>query len=292
MSKMNNKNQLSNYQVDVSRYTKKDGLTALMFAGIILLIISVGWSLIAIVPGLRDSDGRMMFSGEVFNVIVLVPLYLLALLVFLRRTNQTLSSIGLHLKDWKYNLLVGIIFALLLQMILNGLLPGIIGGWKLQSTTMIVWFVVRAFILAFWEDVVFIGFIQTRIYGLIKKDYIAITVGGIIFAIAHYPPSIIWDIVYYDDAFIRISTILNLVLSTAAWMIIYIFINTVYRRFRSIITLTLFHLSWNLAYQGRLWENASENGLNMFISGSIAFSMIFLVSWVMQRFKKGNKNEE
>lgn len=280
---MNEVKRLPTYKEEVAQYTKKDAVHALLFGVFLTLMFTAIWG-VFMATGLRDSDGRMTITGQVVNIAFLVPMFLITLFVFLKKKGQTLRSIGLHLMDWKKALVVGLFFAVVLSMIFDGLVPGLLGGWQMHSAGMVAWLLVMFLILAFYEDVMYIGYIQTRIYGLIKNDYLAVFIGGLIFAVTHWPFFITMAIVSGDGfgtdfwgAF---------AFATVTWIVMHIIMNTIFRHLRSIITVTLFHFAWNFAFSGHFWVDGYENGFNPMFSGAIAFGAVFLVTGFLQHLEK------
>ena len=109
---MNNTVQPTTYKEEVAQYTKKDAIHALMFYAFSLLIWSGIFVLFLIIPAITD-NGRMTMTGQIVRIAAFIPAQLLALLVLLRKNGQGLSSVGLHLRDWKKNLVAGLLFAVL-----------------------------------------------------------------------------------------------------------------------------------------------------------------------------------
>ena len=145
-------------------------------------------------------------------------------------------------------------------------------------------FVVHRIGMAFWEDVVFIGYLQTRIYGIIKNDILAVTTGGFVFALVHYPSLVVMNIVSGGD--FGLGLWINLVLSTLIFIAMHTILNGIFRRFHSIIPVTLFHASFNLATSGDFWYNASLDGwINSTITYTITFSLVLLVCVVLPYLK-------
>ena len=78
---------------------------------------------------------------------------------------------------------MGIIFILSYAII-----PGIIAGSTLLPAKEIVYNIFYYFIIiAFEEELSFRGFIQPRLYPLLKKEWITLIIGGILFVFMHYP---------------------------------------------------------------------------------------------------------
>jgi hypothetical protein len=73
-----------------------------------------------------------------------------------------------------------------------------------------------------------------------------------------------------------------------SWIMGHILFNTLFRQFRSIIVVVLFHFSSNLALRGDLWEYGGESDISMFfiISGGVAFGVFLLVTAIFPYFKK------
>ena len=177
---MNEINQLSpNYKHEVAQYTPKDALHALYFATYILLLTLAFWVL-TVIFDVSGMAGQL--SGVLLVIVALMPLFYV-----IRRKRQELRSLGLHSENWKRAIIAGLFFVAVLLLLYNGLLSGLIAGWQFRSAWTIAWLVIYTLIMAFWEDVVFIGYIQTRLYGLIDEDLQAVFVGGLIFAAFHYP---------------------------------------------------------------------------------------------------------
>jgi len=267
---MNDVNRLPTYKEEVSQYTKKDAIHALLFFAFIMLISSVPFG-----P-----------TGQIVNL-AFVLMQFVFLFVLLKRKGQGLRSIGLHLIDWKKALAVGLVFVIVCLMLNEGLLPGLLGGWQIRPANVIIWAVVQVLIMAFYEDVFYVGYIQTRIYGLIKNDILAVLVGAIIFAVMHWPFLIRTAMTSGEG--VGADFLGVLVFLTIAWIVWHVIYNTVFRRLRSIITVTLLHFSWNLSLgaRGGLWVDSYENGFNEFLSTGIVYAMVLLiVLWILPQIKK------
>ena len=284
---MNDVNQPPTYKEEVAQYTKKDAIHALLYFVFFVLLISISVVLFNTVPVLWDSDGHFTIMGQAVNVFVMVPVYLITLFIILKKKGQKLRSIGLKLTDWKKALAVGLFFVVVFLFLFDGLVLGLLGDWQMHSAGMAVWLLIYFLILAFYEDVIFVGYIQTRIYGLVKNDFIAVFLVGILFAVFHYPAFIIGAIISGDG--IGVDLISTLAFLTVSWVLFHVFINIIFRNLRSIIPVTLFHLSWNFALDGHLWVYGYEGGLNDSLSLVIAFGSVLLAMWVILPFLKKRK---
>ena len=111
---MNEVIQTTTYQAEVTQYTKKDAIYALLFFAVLMLL-----SIVPILP-------RGQIPNLVFTIMVLVALFALVI-----KIRQGLHSIGLHLMDWKKTFAAGLFIVVVLLMLNNGLLPGLLGGWQI-----------------------------------------------------------------------------------------------------------------------------------------------------------------
>ena len=270
---MNNTTQQS-YKEEVMQYTKKDAIHALLFAAYVVLIALVGNTLM-IIFDLTDDDGRMTFAGYLMNV-GSVFLHLVPLFVILKKKGQGFRSLGLHVIGWKKALFAGLFFVILFLMLFQGLLPGLLAGWQMRSPIMIVSVIIYLLIMAVREDILYVGYIQTRIYGLIKKDFLAIGTVGSLFAVVHFPGFITFNILSGEG--FGVNFWLMFVGMTLSWIIGHVLFNTLFRQFRSIIVVTLFHFSSNLAIRGDLWEYSGEHGVFYLISGGAAIGAFLLIT--------------
>lgn len=85
----------------------------------------------------------------------------------------------------------------------------------------------------------------------------------------------------------RSDFLLNFIIMTIGWVMMHVLFNTVFRQFRSIIPVTLYHFAWNFAMRGDLWEYRSDASLNLLLSIGIAVGLVYL----MQYFKKGRASK-
>ena len=270
---MNDVNRPSTYKEEVAQYTKKDAIHALLFFAIIMLVTV----LVDVFPFLPTG----FWMNQAFNGVQIAVLF-----VLLMRKRQGLRSVGLHLIDWKKALVAGLLFVVVYLMLNDGLLPGLLGGWQMASSTIIFGAVVRILIQVFYEDVFYVGYFQTRIYGLIKKDYLTIFVGSMIFAISHWPWYIRMAMASPDG--LGAEFLGTLAFLTITWIVAHILFNTVFRHLRSIIPVVLLHFGGHLSL-GRLWEDDYGNGVNETLSIGIIFGFVLLMVWCILPYLKKRK---
>ena len=262
------------YKEEVAQYTKKDGIHALLYAGYTAIVLFIGF---VIIDGLgsdvfRDSEGSLTFMAELlgiaFVVFTLTPLF-----VVLKKKRQSLRSVGLHLIEWKQALVGGLIFVVGI-VLLTAVVPGLLMGQQLNNPIRILWLIVYLLIMAVWEDIVYVGYVQTRIYGLVKKDFWAIALGGFIFAAIHYPN--LFFRFFAGGALLDVSLPLYFLFMSASWVLMHVVFNHVFRHFRSIITVLLLHFSSNFAMRPNgLWAYTDGGSPNEFVIRGVTITMAF-----------------
>ena len=171
-----------NYEQEVSKFGKKDAAIAIgLFAYWLILIFVI--NIIKLIYDISDEAWRIPDI-----VIAVVNIIIVLALVKLRK--QSLASIGLHKKNIFPAIGVGLMFAPVM-LVLRGLLPGLTNGWTLHSIGTILLGSASVALMAVREDITFVGFIQTRLHGLVKNDFWAVNSGAAIFMILHMPHQLV-----------------------------------------------------------------------------------------------------
>ncbi len=115
------------------------------------------------------------------SLITILPAIVIA---FLRR--QGLASIGIKKNNMLKSILLGILFAI--PLILPTIFIGISKGYDFANIEDIIWeFLYYLLCIGFVEELVFRGFIQTRIRGLIKNKKLSVVIVGLMFGFLHIP---------------------------------------------------------------------------------------------------------
>jgi len=133
-------------------------------------------------------DKRPPFTVDMINVLWVTFFYAswaLPLIMAMKRTGQNLGSIGISEKDMGRMLALGLIFSAILLTITGFLAPSLGGGFKGFSPSLAYGLVVDA-IVGFSEEIVFRGYIQTRLiaYSGTLKGLVATS---LLFALIHFP---------------------------------------------------------------------------------------------------------
>ena len=158
------------YLDNMKSYTKKDAYIALayyLFNMVALYIVG------------RIYSGFGKYFG---NLLAVISIVIVLLLVRLKVSKVGISKQGIP-AGVITGLVMGVIFILIYTII-----PGIVSGSELLPVSSIIYNIFYYFvIIAFEEELSFRGFIQPRLYPLLKKEWIVLLVGGILFVFMHYP---------------------------------------------------------------------------------------------------------
>ena len=226
----------SRYKQEVQKFGKKDGIIAI---GVFLVYIITAMAFVAL-------RGILSLSWQLNVLFTIATTTFQAGIVFaiVLRNKQGLASIGLHKGKLWPAVRLGLLVSLI-PIVFSAVLPGIYGGFnELLIGTLLV-NLVTTFFFAAHEDVVFVGFIQTRLYGFFKTDKVAITVGAILFALMHIP---LWLMVGNFDSN---NLLLGIGLNFMGWFLMHFIFVSVFKKHYSLAPVFILHTianySWNFA---------------------------------------------
>ena len=220
------------YENNLKQYTKRDGVLAF----VLFVIMTLIYSLLAILENnfefVREND---LLFGCMVNIFVVAITVL-----FIKLGGQTLDTIGIYKGKWITSLIVGIILAIFLFS--NNFLSQLMNGGSLAPIPKILMLLIYFLLVAICEEVVFRGYIGTRIYGLIRKKWLAIFVVGVLFIIMHFP--------YRMIAYGR--TLNDLTVKNFSWImdlfITHLVLNLIYLKTNSLYGAIIPHWMSNFAY--------------------------------------------
>lgn len=209
------------YKENIIKYTKVDGIIAVVY----YLIFMITYY----------NMGRVYVEKKIYlGIICNISLAILCIIIIWLR-NQTISTLGLTFRKMKQSIILGVIFGTLF-VLTNNVIPSITSRCQLNQITQILnnafyYF----FIIAFVEEIAFRGFIQTRIYGLIKNEIIAIFTVSIMFSLMHIP----FQMAMAD------TTFLSFISNNVVWLILlffwHIIFNFLHKKYNNIFANTIFH---------------------------------------------------
>src|SRR5574344_1314670 len=178
-----------NYKNEVSSYGKKDGLLALGLFAIVILSYSILGLMRNNITFINDN---IILFGCIFNFIL--PIVTIG---FVKFKKQSLSSVGLYKGKWKISCACGIVLACI--YFFDNCISNLMNGASLISGKSIAIYVVYYLLVAVCEEIVFRGYISTRIYGLIHNRWLAIVFSGLLFVLMHFPYRLIaYGMSFYD----------------------------------------------------------------------------------------------
>jgi len=159
------------------------------------------------------------------------------------------------------------VFSVLI-LLMRAFIPGLLGGWEFHVLSHVMHMLFITLFVAIAEDVAFTGYIQTRIYGLIKNDILAVLIVGILFALVHVAAHI--GFFGVSDIFASVST------RFPFWIGMHVIYNLVFRRHFSIIPVIMVHAAWNFSNMGIF---VIEGG-SIFINISMYVLLVVAASWL------------
>ena len=203
------------YNDNLKKYDKKDGMLAiLLFAIIIIMYASVG----ILYKNNSFIKDNIKIIGCLFNLLLII-----VTILFVKLRKQRLETIGLKGR-WKLSIILGGILSLF--YFYCNCLDHLINGEKLISITSILFLMIYFLLVSVCEELVFRGYIGTRLNGLIKNKYIVVLITGLLFVIMHFPYRMTAANMSLSD--FDIGWIINLFVFHLVMSFIYIKTNSIY----------------------------------------------------------------
>jgi len=241
-----------NYKTEVQRYRIIDGLLALLIIPIFIFSIVIEARLIR------------YFNAFYFASAVTTIIMVLTIFIIMRKRKQGKTSLGFAFenKNWLKSGIVGIIISLSFFIPINitWFIQWINDSMRGSLNLHLLFFsLIHLFLfVGFMEEFVFRGYIQSRLYGVIRNDKIAIFIGSFIFVILHPISDIIVTMILTDMYYMTMfSAEINIFHFNRSWdvyllmFIIAIILNTLYRKYNSLIGPIILHGFINFPHLSR-----------------------------------------
>lgn len=214
----------SQYKEMVSKYTNIDGIASIIFY---VLLMGVYYIMGVIY------DTKNIYLGNQINIILSV-----ICIIYVLFRGQKLSSIGFNKKNFGKSLIMGLVAGGIVLII--QLLPGVMSGRQFNPVSKLMpSFIYYLIIIGLTEEIIFRGFIQTRVYGIVKKPIRAVLLTAFMFMIMHIPFQMgaahMGFFEYISNNFITL-------IFTFGWHVIF---NFMYSKYNSIVAPTVFHAIMN-----------------------------------------------
>lgn len=207
------------YENDIKQYTRKDGILSFILFGIMILDYSI-FAVLQI---------KFEFIKENIRLVgcICQTLMIVITILFIKLNKQSLETIGLYKGKWKNSIIIGIVYASFIFY--DNCLSFLINGSNLISIQEILINLVYFLLLAVCEEIVFRGYIGTRIYGLVKEKWLAVFGVGILFIMMHFPYRMIAYGMTLSDLIIKKNSwIINLFIWHVISNFIYLKTNSLY----------------------------------------------------------------
>jgi membrane protease YdiL (CAAX protease family) len=220
------------YENNLKQYTKRDGMLALaLFAIIIIEYVIMG-----ILQNKFDFvNENIMIFGCICNLLAII-----ITILFVKLNKQKIDTIGIIKGKWKMSIFIGVILATF--YFYNNCISYLLNGSKLVPLEEFLMLIIYYLLVSVSEELVFRGYIGTRIYGFFKNKYIAIVLTGILFVIMHFP----YRMIAYG------MTLSDLTINNFKWIadlfVTHIVLNFIYLKTNSLYGSIIPHWMSNLAY--------------------------------------------
>ena len=215
----------------VYKYGKWDGVCALALFGI-MCGLYVELAVFSSIPLIKEN---ILLVGCGFNALIVA-----IAIGFVKIKGESLASVGLYGGYWKKSVGFGAFMAAI--YFFNNCLSHLLAGARLIPVKDILMAVVYYFLVALCEEIVFRGYIATRLYGFVKNKYLVWVITGILFILMHFP----YRIVAYG------MTIADLTIRNVGWLVdlfvTHMMFTLISKKTNSLWGAVLPHWMSNLAY--------------------------------------------
>jgi len=215
------------YKQMTANYNKRDMFVAVcVYIFIILLYLGAGY--LHFTVGLRSTS---VYTN------ILLSLVVVAVILFRK---QKLNTAGFTINHFKKAFIVGLVFGIIFSI--PGFFSAIKAGLPLNSLGVTIWNIFFTIIIVLPEEIIFRGYIQTRLYGVIKSDLLAMSIGSIMFSLAHIPYNL------FDGSS---GYVLGFFMYNSLWLlqvlVMHFIFSFLFRKYNSIVTSTVCHFIINLS---------------------------------------------
>lgn len=189
------------YRERIARLDKKDALLALTVIAAYFVAMAISGMIVAYVSQLQ-----MTLIGGGINL-----LFVILVLVLLKIRKQGIESIGLKEGNVKLSLILGGVLSVIL-FFCNCLSNVLFEQQSFIAFADILIYLIYYFTVGLSEEVLFRGYLETRLHSFTKSVFLDVLVTGILFVLMHFPFRMIayhmsfWSILsnvgYMTDLFI------------------------------------------------------------------------------------------
>lgn len=216
-----------NYTENIKHFKKIDGIKAIM--AYVLIMASAffqGWIYTT------DLSTFVLSTSQIWISLVLIVVFI----VYLIASKEHLSSIGIHTENIYQSVKMGFVGGIVM-LVLQAVMFMIQGASSVSvhPPVLLSWGIFV--ICAFEEEIVFRGYIQTRLAGLITTRWVAAAVNAVLFLSIHYP--VRW-VVSGHFSLLELSVVYVIML-----LALHYFCDAVYRKTNCLWGAVILHIIYN-----------------------------------------------
>ena len=178
------------YIQSVKHYSIKDTMMAL---GLFILYCGA-----MVVSGLVNK--YLTTLERTVSGIIIDSCFVGVVLLFLAVKKQGVETVGLKKGNIKLSLIMGLALAAIL-FFCNCLSDIIFEGQVFVPFNTILIYIIYFFTVSLCEEVIFRGYILTRLYGIVRNVYVDILLSGVLFVLMHFP----FRMIAYNMTFFKLA---------------------------------------------------------------------------------------
>jgi len=215
-----------NYEQITAGFGRRDGIFALCFFALCMILMSMtGWVLV--------SFGLLLNSFFGLATICLV-------FVMVRMRKQSIQTVGITRAKLLRSSVVGLVLSA--PLVIFAVMPRIMAvDGHIQPAHVLYSVFFYLVVVSFGEEIVFRGYIQSRLHGLIKNSFFAVAIGGIMFSAMHIP---FQSAVYYFQNGQRWPGWIT-PLQLLIWVGMHVVFNALHRKYNCLAAPTILHFFMN-----------------------------------------------
>lgn len=179
------------YKDKIKKYSIADFLIALLLFGLYCIAMAISGLIVQ-----RVSNFEITVIGGIINIVSVSVVFTILLI-----RKQELDTIGLKSGNIRLSLLLGSVLSIFL-FFCNCLSNIIFEGQKLVSADKIALNICYYFTVSLCEEIMFRGYIGTRLCGVIRNIYMTTIITGILFVLMHFP----FRMIAYQMSFAELIT--------------------------------------------------------------------------------------
>jgi membrane protease YdiL (CAAX protease family) len=205
-----------------------------MFLYVVVLVLYYG---LGKVFTAKDGVLTNEFIFIATGIVSLIAIAVVFLFCYFR--NQKFSTIGFDPTHAKISLKYGLILMICVTIIfcISAIMSGT--SFRRDIYSVIMWLFYYLIYIAFVEELIFRGYIGTRLYGFFQNKLLGISITGLLFTFMHIPMQMLMShmnfVEYVSNSWGNFIFI---------FLLHYIF-QILYAKFNSILAPILFHFAWD-----------------------------------------------